>query len=97
MGIPLILWLVLLLCGLALFLLGIFLLGGIGMLLPILLFPVALFFKQICATDDKAIRILFLEINFKTQRKFYQEFNNTLTFLPSKYLKDEKAISESYR
>lgn len=97
MGVPLLLWLVLLLSALVLFLLGIWLLGGLGMFLPILLFPVALFLKQLCATDDQAMRIFGLEMKFRLQRKFYKEFNNTLTFLPSKYSYDEKTLSENFR
>ncbi|MFL1732983.1 MULTISPECIES: VirB3 family type IV secretion system protein [Moraxella] len=98
MGIPFGIWLLLLLITMFLFLVGQIFFGFMALLLPIVfVLPIALFLKQLCSTDDRAMRVFGLELKFRKQRKFYKEFNNTLTFLPSKYLRNEKTLSENFR
>lgn len=56
--------------------------------------PVFLFLRYISETDDRAMNILMLEMFYRTKRKFYQEFGNTLTYLPMKYLRNGKYIQQ---
>lgn len=56
--------------------------------------PVFLFLRFISETDDRATNILLLEMLFRFKRKYYQEFGNTLTYLPMKYLRNGKYIQQ---
>lgn len=96
MGIPIVLLLLLLVLGIILFAIGMSLFGIIGFLFPILLLPVYLYLKQITAKDDQAIRIVLIEMYFRGKRKSYKEFGNTLTFLSSKYLRNDKTIKQAF-
>lgn len=68
--------------------------GIIGFTFLALGFPVILFLRYISETDDRAMYILALELLFKRKRKYYQEFGNTLTYLPMKYLRNGKYIQQ---
>lgn len=71
-------------------------LGMIGFLFILLFLPLFLFLKQITETDDKALHIMGIELRFILKRRLYKEFGNTLTFLPSKYLRNEKCIKQNF-
>lgn len=71
-------------------------LGIIGFAFLILFLPIFLFVRQITATDDQALRILAIEIKFTLKRRLYKEYGNTLTFLSSKYLRNEKRIKQDF-
>lgn len=71
-------------------------LGIIGFAFLILFLPIFLFLRQITETDDKALRIFSLEFQFIFKRRLYKEFGNTLTFLTSKYLRNEKRIKQNF-
>ena len=58
---------------------------------------VFLFLRLICETDDKALNILALEMLFRLKRKNYQEFGNTLTYVPMKYLRNGKYIQQIFK
>ena len=70
------------------------LLGLIGVAFLALGLPIFLFLKQISETDDRAMEMLMLEMVFRFKRKYYQEFGNTLTYLPNKYLRNGKYIQQ---
>lgn len=70
------------------------LLGLIGVAFLALGLPIFLFMKQISETDDRAMEMLMLEMVFRFKRKYYQEFGNTLTYLPNKYLRNGKYIQQ---
>ena len=70
------------------------LLGLIGVAFLALGLPIFLFLKQISETDDRAMEMLMLEMMFRFKRKYYQEFGNTLTYLPNKYLRNGKYIQQ---
>lgn len=71
-------------------------LGIIGFAFLLLFLPIFLFLRQITETDDKALRIFGLEFQSIFKRRLYKEFGNTLTFLPSKYLRNEKCIKQNF-
>ena len=71
-------------------------LGIIGFAFLLLFLPLFLFLRQITETDDKALRIFGLEFQYIFKRRLYKEFGNTLTFLPSKYLRNEKCIKQNF-
>ena len=70
--------------------------GIIGFLFIVLVLPVFFFLRQITETDDKALHILVLEFKFILKRRLYKEYGNTLTFFPSKYLRNEKSIQQNF-
>lgn len=71
-------------------------LGIIGFAFLLLFLPIFLFLRQITETDDRALRIFGLEFQSIFKRRLYKEFGNTLTFLPSKYLRNEKCIKQNF-
>lgn len=77
------------------FLLQIFF-GAIAFLSVIFLIPIFLFLRQVTATDDRALRILGLELMCIWKRKNYNLFGNTLTFLASEYGANVKAIKQYF-
>lgn len=52
--------------------------GAIGL-------PFLLYFKQICETDDQALRITLLEIFCRINRRNGKHFGNTYTLSPIQY------------
>ncbi|MBN3733174.1 VirB3 family type IV secretion system protein [Burkholderia sp. Tr-20390] len=47
--------------------------------------PVVLFFREICKTDDQALRIIALEIRCVLARRNWLKFGKTLTLAPIRY------------
>jgi len=60
-------------------------LGPGGLLFAVPSFPVFLFFKRICVTDDQALRILLLEAWCVFDRALARCFGNTYTLAPMQY------------
>ncbi|KWE97908.1 VirB3 family type IV secretion system protein [Burkholderia ubonensis] len=56
-----------------------------GLLFGALGIPVLLFFREICKTDDQALRILSLEIRCVLARRNWLKFGKTLTLAPIRY------------
>ena len=77
------------------FLLQIFF-GAIAFLSIIFVFPIVLFLRQVTASDDRALRILGLELLCIFKRRNYKLFGNTLTFLASEYGANVKAIKQYF-
>lgn len=69
-------------------------LGLVGFAFVALGLPIFLFLKNISETDDRAMNILALEMMFRFKRRYYQEFGNTLTYAPMKYLRNGKHIQQ---
>lgn len=97
MGVPLMPAVMLLMVAVIFFVLAGNFFGVAGFLSGLLVFPVFLFLRQISQTDDKALRILHLEIIFKFKRVAFAEFGNTLTFTPERYLRHEEVILQDFR
>lgn len=93
-GVPLIPAVILFMATLFISLIAQQFLGLIGFAFLGLGLPIFLFLKQISETDDRALSILALEILFKMKRRYYSEFGNTLTYLPTKYLRNGKYIQQ---
>ncbi|CAE6846864.1 hypothetical protein R75461_07285 [Paraburkholderia nemoris] len=66
-------------------LLGAAVLGPGGLLFAVPGVPVLVFFKEICANDDQALRILGLEVLCFLARANAGLFGRTCTFAPMKY------------
>jgi type IV secretion system protein VirB3 len=64
---------------------GAFFLGVGGILFASVGFPVLLYLKQICETDDQALRITLLEIKCRFGRRNAKQFGNTYTLSPIQY------------
>lgn len=94
MGVPLIPAVLIFLLLLLVSLIAQKMLGLIGLAFMMLGLPIFLFLKQICETDDRALNMLTLEMLFRFKRRYYQEFGNTLTYLPTKYLRNGKYIQQ---
>ena len=60
-------------------------LGAGGVFFGLVGFPVLLYFKQICETDDQALRITALEIWHRITRRNAKFFGNTYTLSPMKF------------
>lgn len=75
---------------------GQFFFGLVGILFTFIMLPIFFFVRSITEQDDQALRILALEIKFIFKRAFFKEFGNTLTFLPTRYLKDVKRIQQDF-
>lgn len=59
--------------------------GPAGLLFAALSLPILFFLADICATDDRAMEILWLEITCWAGRRNTSLWNNTTTFTPLKY------------
>lgn len=70
--------------------------GALAFLSVIFLIPILLFLRQVTASDDGALRILWLEFVCILKRKNYSLFGNTLTFLASEYGANVKAIKSHF-
>ena len=66
-------------------LLGAATMGPGGLLFAVPSIPVFMFFKRICATDDQALRILWLEFLCFLDRSLARCFGNTYTLAPMQY------------
>lgn len=97
MGVPLLPAVLLLMVALLIFLVGGNTFGVAGFMFGFIVFPVFLFLRQISQTDDKALYILYLEIVFRLKRVAFDEFGNTLTFVPERYLQDEAIILQNFK
>jgi type IV secretion system protein VirB3 len=85
MGVPLMPALCVFCFGLLLSLIGGITLGPGGLLLGSIGAPVLVYFRQLCATDDQALRILGLELQCLMRRRHFATFGKTLTLAPIKY------------
>ncbi|SMG61568.1 VirB3 family type IV secretion system protein [Paraburkholderia susongensis] len=84
-GVPLMPLLVVAVASLAVAMVGAAILGPGGLAFGALGLPVVLFFRQMCATDDQALRILWLEILCVLRRRNWLKFGKTLTLAPIRY------------
>ena len=75
---------------------GQFFFGLIGFLFTFIMLPIFFFVRSLTEQDDQALRILWIEIKFMFKRSFFKEFGNTLTFLPTRYLRDAKRIQQAF-
>ena len=66
--------------------------GIVGFAFILFTIPLILFLRVLVANDDKALRLLAIEIYFKSKRRCFKEFNETLTFMPTRYLRNEGCI-----
>lgn len=60
-------------------------LGVGGILFGFVGLPILVYFKQICETDDQALRITVLDLFIFFGRKNKQSFGNTFTLSPMQY------------
>ena len=70
--------------------------GIVGFLFVLFVIPVFLFIRMLVANDDKAIRLLFIEMLFKAKKTNFKGFKNTLTFTPTRYLENESSIESIF-
>ena len=70
--------------------------GIVGILFTFIMLPIFFFVRSITEQDDQALKILGLEIKFIFKRAFFKEFGNTLTFLPTRYLRNAKRIQQDF-
>ena len=96
MGIPLLPAVLLLTLSVLIMFVGLYFFGIIGFLFALLLFPVAFFLRTITFNDDKATDIMMIELRFRAKRMAYEEFGNTLTFQPDRYLRYEKTNEQNF-
>lgn len=96
MGIPLLPAVLLLTLSVFIMFVGLYFFGIIGFLFALLLFPVAFFLRTITFNDDKATDIMMIELRFRAKRMAYEEFGNTLTFQPDRYLRYEKTNEQNF-
>lgn len=94
-GIPLLASVALMFAALILLYLGNKFFGLVGFLFPVLLLPFYFFLRMITETDDRAFSILRLELYYRMKRVAYDNFGNTLTFLPDAYFR-QKSIKEYF-
>jgi len=84
-GIPLMAALIVFALSVIAALLGAFLFGPGGFCLAVPGVPVLIFFREICATDDQALRVLAFEVMCFVSRANARFFGNTYTLGPMKY------------
>lgn len=70
--------------------------GIVGYLFMFFAIPVFLFIRLLVSNDDKAIRLLFLEMYYKARKTNVEGFKNTLTFTPNRYLENESSIESVF-
>lgn len=97
LGIPLMPALVVFVAALVVSMVGGATLGPGGLLFGCAGAPVLLYFKQLCATDDQALRILGLEIRCVMQRRFYAMYGKTLTLSPIRYGRHFETYARAHR
>lgn len=68
--------------------------GIVGFAFILFIVPIVLFLRLLVMNDDKAIRILAIETLFKSKRRGFSNFNDTLTFMPSRFLRNESSIEQ---
>lgn len=68
--------------------------GIVGYAFILFIVPIVLFLRLLVMNDDKAIRILTIETFFKSKRRGFSNFNDTLTFMPSRFLRNESSIEQ---
>lgn len=64
--------------------------GGLGV-------PILLFLRQMCETDDQALRILWLELRCVMERRAWWLFGKTLTLAPIHYGRFLKVYRRPFR
>jgi type IV secretion system protein VirB3 len=84
-GIPLMAVVVIALASLVIGFVGTAFLGIGGILFGAVGLPFLLYIKQICETDDQALRIAWLEFRCWLTRKFSPRFGGTYTLSPMQY------------
>lgn len=91
-GIPLLVFIGLIGLSVMVSLFAQFFFGIIGYLFMFFAVPVFLFIRLLVANDDKAIRLLFIEMLYKAKKTNFEGFKDTLTFTPTRYLENESSI-----
>lgn len=84
-GVPLVAVIVVGMGSMLLALIAAAILGAGGVFFGLVGFPVLLYFKQICETDDQALRITAMEIWCRLTRRNAKSFGNTFTLSPMKF------------
>lgn len=67
--------------------------GPIAILVTLLAIPIFLFIRVTCGNDDKALRILLLELRCYLRRNNAVLFGNTLTLFPVKFGRQNERYS----
>lgn len=96
MGVPLLPAVLILTLSVFIMFVGLAFFGIVGFLFLLLLAPVAFFLHTITLNDDKATDIMMLELRFRAKRTAYEEFGNTLTFQPDRYLRYAKVNEQNF-
>lgn len=68
--------------------------GIVGFAFVLFTIPIIFFLRLLVSNDDKAMRLLGIETFFKFKRKGFILFNKTLTFMPTRYLRNEGSIEQ---
>ncbi|WP_233890066.1 VirB3 family type IV secretion system protein [Paraburkholderia flagellata] len=97
LGIPLMAALIVFVVSLVVSVVGGATLGPGGLLFGCVGAPVLLYLKQLCATDDQALRILGLELRCMIQRRFFSMFGKTFTLAPIRYGRQLSTYSRAHR
>ncbi|OBX64351.1 hypothetical protein A9299_10115 [Moraxella osloensis] len=95
-GVPLLLFIGLIGLSVLISLIAQIFFGIVGYLFAFFAVPLFGFVRMLVANDDKAIRLLFIELYFKFKYKKFSGFKDTLTFTPTRYLKNESSIESIF-
>lgn len=95
-GIPLLLFIGLIGLSVVVSLIAQIFFGIVGYLFAFFAIPLFGFVRMLVANDDKAIRLLFIEQFFKLRNRKIEGFQNTLTFIPTRYLENESSIESIF-
>lgn len=96
MGIPLLPAIGLLTMSVFVMFIGLIFFGIVGFLFILLLTPIAFFLRSITYNDDKALEMLALELRYRSKRKAFEEFGNTLTYMPDRYLRYKETNEQNF-
>lgn len=96
MGIPLLPAIGLLTMSVFVMFIGLIFFGIVGFLFILLLTPFAFFLRSITYNDDKALEMLALELRYRSKRKAFEEFGNTLTYMPERYLRYKETNEQNF-
>ncbi|CAB3772055.1 VirB3 family type IV secretion system protein [Paraburkholderia humisilvae] len=67
---------------------GGFVLGPGGLLIGAAGVPIFVFFRHVCANDDQALRLVWLEFRCRLERRRVSMFGKTYTLAPMRYGRD---------
>lgn len=96
MGIPLLPAIGLLTMSVFVMFIGLIFFGIVGFLFILLLTPITFFLRSITYNDDKALEMLALELRYRSKRKAFEEFGNTLTYMPDRYLRYKETNEQNF-